>query len=333
MPIWDVLKGDGITVLLMASMRWSSPIRPGLATLEAFAAVARLGSFRAAATARGVTPSALSHLIRGLETGLGTRLFHRTTRSLRLTDAGERLLDRIGPALGEIDVALTCLGAAATRPSGRLRLNVPRSAVPLVIAPLLPRFLADYPEVTLEVVGDDRLVDIVSGGFDAGIRLATRLAPGMVAVKLSPRRRFAVVGSPAYLATHGRPRTPFDLSAQACICRRYPAGGRYAWEFVNPADGEVVEIDVDGRIVTTEVSLMRAACVAGAGLAHLFEHDVADLLASGALVRVLEDWCPPLAGFSLYYPSRRHPPAALRAFIDTAREVLSAAQPATGRIG
>ncbi len=303
-------------------MSSNSPQHPGLAALEAFLAVARLGSFRAAAAARGVTPSAFSHSMRSLEARLGTRLFHRTSRSVRLTDAGERLLARLAPALGEIEDAMTALGAEVDRPSGRLRLNVPHSAIPLIIAPLLPRFLADYPAVTLDVVADDGLVDIVAAGFDAGIRPEWRLAPGMIAVPLRPQRRFAVVAAPSYLARRGTPETPADLASHDCICHRYPSGGRYAWEFAR--GDETLQVEVAGRIATNDPALMRAAALAGAGLAHLFEHSVADALAAGTLVRVLADWCPPLPGFSLYYPGRRQPPPPLRAFIATAREVLSA---------
>lgn len=302
-------------------MSKSSSQPPGLAALDAFLAVARLGSFRAAADARGVTPSAFSHAMRSLEARLGTRLFHRTSRSVRLTESGEQLLARVGPALGEIEDAVAMLGTETEAPAGRLRLNVPHSAIPLIIAPLLPRFLADFPAVSLEVVGDDRLVDIVAAGFDAGIRPGRRLAPGMVAVPLRPARRFAVVASPAYLARHGSPAMPADLAGHDCICRRYPSGGRYAWEFAR--DGEILEVDVSGRIATNDPGLMQAAALAGAGLAHVFTHDVAEALAAGTLVRVLADWCPPLPGFSLYYPGRRQPPGPLRAFITTARRLLA----------
>lgn len=308
-------------------MSLSSSHRPGLAAFDAFLAVARLGSFRAAAAARGVTPSAFSHSMRSLEARLGTRLFHRTSRSVRLTEAGEQLLARAGPALDEIEDVVAALGAGADPPAGRLRLTVPHSAIPLIIAPLLQRFLADFPAVSLEVVGDDGLVDIVAAGFDAGIRPGRRLAPGMVAVPLRPERRFAVVAAPSYLARRGRPETPADLAGHDCICRRYPSGGRYAWEFAR--DGETLEVEVAGRIATNDPALMRVAALAGAGLAHVFTHDVAEALAAGTLVRVLADWCPPLPGFSLYYPGRRQLPPPLRAFIATAREVLATdAQPA-----
>ena len=302
-------------------MSSDSPHHPGLAALEAFLAVARLGSFRAAAAARGVTPSAFSHAMRSLEARLGTRLFHRTSRSIRLTDAGERLLVRLAPALGEVEDALAALSAETDHPAGRLRLNVPHSAIPLIVEPLLPRFLADYPAVSLDVVADDGLVDIVAAGFDAGIRPEWRLAPGMTAVPLRPRRRFAVVAAPSYLARRGVPQTPSDLAGHDCIVHRYPSGGRYAWEFAR--GGETLEVEVVGRIATNDPVLMRAAAMAGAGLAHLFEHTVADALAAGTLTRVLADWCPPLPGFSLYYPGRRQPPPPLRAFIATARRVLA----------
>jgi DNA-binding transcriptional LysR family regulator len=299
-----------------------SPQHPGLAALEAFIAVARLGSFRAAAAARGVTPSAFSHAMRSLEARLGTRLFHRTSRSISLTDAGERLLARLAPALGEIEDAMAALSAETDHPTGRLRLNVPHSAVPLIIEPLLPRFLADYPAVSLDVVADDGLVDIVAAGFDAGIRPEWRLAPGMIAVPLRPRRRFVVVAAPSYLARRGAPTTPSELADHDCIVHRYPSGGRYAWEFAR--GGQTLQVEVTGRIATNDHVLMRAAAIAGAGLAHLFEHTVSDALAAGTLTRVLSDWCPPLPGFSLYYPGRRQPPPPLRAFIATARKVLAA---------
>jgi DNA-binding transcriptional LysR family regulator len=295
---------------------------PGLAALETFLAVARHGSFRAAAVARGVTPSALSHAMRGLEARLGTRLFHRTSRSVRLTEAGEGLLARLAPALGEVEDAVAAVSATTGPVAGRLRLTVPYSAVPLVIAPVLPRFLAQYPGVSLEVVADDGLVDIVAAGFDAGIRPEWRLAPGMVAVKLRPRRRFAVVASPDYLARRGTPRSPAELAEHACIVHRYPSGGRYAWEFAR--GGEALQVEVTGPLATNDPALMRAAALAGAGLAHMYEHRVEDALQSGALRRVLAEWCPPLPGFSLYYPGRRQPPPPLRAFLAVAREVLAA---------
>ena len=290
---------------------------PSLPALEAFLAVARHGSFRKAASERNVSASALSHVIRGLEDILGVRLFNRTNRSIRITAAGEHLLKRIGPALGDIAEAIEEVNAFRGRPAGLLRLNVPRIAAELVVKPVMGRFLATYPEITLEVVSDDGLVDIVAAGFDAGIRPGRKLARGMVAVPVGPQRRFAVVGAPAYFAGRDRPCVPQDLHAHACVERRFPDGSRYAWEFARGAD--VVEVEVSGPLIVDDSALAVAAALDGIGLAHIHDGLVADHAARGDLVRVLEDWCPPLAGFFLYYPGRRQVPAALRAFIDTVR--------------
>jgi len=202
-----------------------------LADLDAFAAVARHRNFRKAAAERGVTPSALSHAMRALEERLGVRLLNRTTRSVTPTEAGEQLLGRLAPALREVVDALDDLNAFRATPQGRLRLNVPRPAARLLLAPLLARFLAAHPRIALEIVTDDGLVDIVAGGFDAGIRFGESLAPGMVAVPIGPPQRLVVVASCAYLARHGTPATPRDLHGHACIGRRFPSGALYAWEF------------------------------------------------------------------------------------------------------
>jgi DNA-binding transcriptional LysR family regulator len=276
-------------------------VLPGIPALQVFLAVARHQSFRKAAAERGVSPSALSHIIRGLEDGLGVRLFNRTSRSIGITAAGEHLLQRIGPALGDIAEAIEQVNAFRGRPAGTLRLNVPRTAAELVVKPIMARFLAAYPEIRLEVVGDDGLVDIVAQGFDAGIRPGHQLAQDMIAVPVGPRRRFAVVASPAYFAGRDRPRAPQDLLAHACIARRYPSGSRYAWEFAK--GDEVLEVDVSGPLVLDDSMMMRQAALDGVGLAHLYESFVADHLARGDLVRVLEDWCPVLPHFFLYYPA------------------------------
>ena len=287
---------------------------PGLPALEAFLAVARHQSFRKAAAERGVSPSALSHVIRGLEDSLDVRLFNRTNRSIRITAAGEHLLKRLGPAVGDIAAAIEGVNAFRGRPAGLLRLNVPRIAAELVVKPVMGRFLTTYPEVRLEVVSDDGLVDIVAEGFDAGIRPGRRLAQDMIAVPVGPQRRFAIVGAPTYFADRNRPRIPQDLHAHACIGRRYPSGTRYAWELAR--DGEVMEVDVAGPLVVDDSALMVWAALDGIGLAFVYESLVADHLAAGELVRVLEDWCPLLPHFFLYYPGRRQIPAPLRAFID-----------------
>ncbi len=290
---------------------------PALSALETFLAVARHGSFRRAAAERRVSPSALSHVMRGLEATLDMRLFNRTNRSIRLTEAGAHLVERIAPALGEITEAIEHAHGLQGRPAGRLRINVPRIAAELVIKPVLGRFLATYPEIKLDVVCDDGLVDIVAKGFDAGIRPGKRLGPDMIAVPVGPLLRFVVVGSPAYLAGRNPPVIPQDLHTHACVGRSYPSGARYAWEFARA--GTAVEVDVSGPLVVDETALMVSAALDGIGLAHVYEGLVTEHIARGALVRVLEDWCPSLPHFFLYYPGRRHIPAPLRAFIDMVR--------------
>ncbi len=291
---------------------------PGFAALQAFVAVARHGSFRRAATERGVSASAFSHVIRGLEEALDTRLFHRTSRSVGLTQAGMDLLQRIEPALSELAEALGEARASSGKPSGSLRLNVPRIANTLIIEPVIGRFLSAYPDIRLDVVSFDGLVDIVAEGFDAGIRRDRRLAPGMIARPVGPARRFAVVGTPTYFATHAPPLVPHDLQAHRCIERRYPDGTRYAWEFER--NGEALELEVTGPLVVDDTALMIRAALHGVGLAFVFEEVVADHVRNGALRRVLEEWCPVKPRFHLYYPGRRQVPAALRAFIDTVCE-------------
>ena len=290
---------------------------PNLTAFEAFLAVAKHGSFRRAAAERGVSSSALSHAMRGLEERLGVRLFNRTNRSIHLTAAGEHLLRRVGPALDDIGEAVAELGLLRRRPAGTLRLNVPRNANELVIRPVLARFLHAHPAVTLEVTTEDALVDIVAGGFDAGIRAGQHLGLDMICVPVEPPLRFAVVGAQAYLAARGTPGAPHDLADHACIGRRYPGGARYTWVFAR--DGEEVEVPVSGPLVADDRALIVAAALDGVGLAHIHEAFVSDAIARGALVRVLADWCPPLPSFFLYYPGRRQPPAPLRAFIDVLR--------------
>jgi DNA-binding transcriptional LysR family regulator len=292
----------------------SSELGPTLAALQTFVSVARHGSFRRAAIERGVSASAISHVIRGLEDQLDVRMFHRTSRSISLTQAGRELLQRITPALGEVSEALDRARASGGRPSGLLRLNVPRVASALIVEPMIGRFLSTYPDIRLEVVTSDGLVDIVAEGFDAGIRRDRRLAPGMIARPVGPGRRFAVVGAASYFTRRSRPLTPHELQGHACIGRRFPDGSRYAWEF--DKEGEVLELEVKGPLVVDDAALMLRAALDGVGLAFMFEELVAEHVASGALVRVLDEWCPVKPRFFLYYPGRRQVPAALRAFID-----------------
>ena len=291
----------------------SSQAEPSLAALNAFVSVARHGSFRRAALERGVGASAFSHVIRGLEDMLDVRLFHRTSRSVSLTEVGRELLERIGPALGEVAEALGSARTSGGSPSGSLRLNVPRIANALVIEPVIGRFLSTYPDIRLDVVSFDGLVDIVADGFDAGIRRDRRLAPGMIARPVGPARRFAVVGAPSYFADRARPLEPNDLQGHRCIERRYPNGSRYAWEFDH--DGEASELEVTGPLVVDDTALMIRAALDGVGLAFVFEELVAGHVATGALVRVLSDHCALKPRFYLYYPGRRQVPAPLRAFI------------------
>jgi len=285
--------------------------------LAAFAAVARLRSFRKAALERGVSASALSHALRALEERLGVRLLNRTTRSVTPTEAGQLLLARLAPAMREIDDALLDLSALQDVPAGKLRLNVPRPAARLLLAPMLASFVARYPRVQVEVVTDDGMIDIVRDGFDAGIRFGEQVAADMIAVPVGAPQPFVVVGAPAYLAAYGAPSTPRALLNHACIGRRFPSGRQYAWEF-EPA-GEAVSIAVGGPLVFDDDELMLRAARDGAGLAYVYEADARADIAAGRLVCVLENCLPPPSRYFLYYPGRRQMPAVLRALVDMLR--------------
>ena len=290
--------------------------RRTFAELSAFAAVAEHKSFVRAAAHLGVTPSALSQTIRQLEARLGMVVLHRTTRSVALSAAGERLLTRLAPTLVELDAALadTAASAAPGVPSGRLRINLSRIAAELIAAPRLAAFAEACPDVTLELIVDDRLVDIVAGRFDAGVRLGERLDKDMVAVEVGGRQRLMVVGAPAYFARHGRPRQPRDLLAHRCVINLMPGGEPYRWELER--DGSELELAVTGPVLTNDPALAYAAVLAGTGLGFAFEAQVAGALASGALEATLPAWSPSFPGFHIYYPGRRHVSPALRAFID-----------------
>ena len=285
--------------------------------LTAFAAVARLRSFRKAALERCVSASALSHALRTLEERLGVRLLNRTTRSVTPTEAGQRLLARLAPAMREIDDALLDLSTLQDVPAGKLRLNVPRPAARLLLAPMLSCFVARYPRVQVELVTDDGMIDIVRDGFDAGIRFGEQVAADMIAVPVGAPQPFLVVASPAYLAAHGAPATPHALLEHACIGRRFPSGRQYAWEFGQ--EGEAVSIAVSGPLVFDDDELMLRAARDGAGLAYVYEADARADIAAGRLVNVLERCLPPPSRYFLYYPSRRQMPAVLRAFVDMLR--------------
>lgn len=299
--------------------------RPSLNDLQAFAIVARLRSFRRAALELDVSPSALSHTLRALETRLGLRLLNRTTRSVAPTEAGQALLERLAPALLAIEGALDQLDAFRRSPLGTLRINAPRAAIEFVLAPLAARFLRENPGMRLELVAENRLVDIVADGFDAGVRFGASLAQDMVALPLGPAQRFVVVGAPAYLAQFGVPRTPRELAAHRCICQRFPDGGLLRWYFERA--GERLDIEVRGPLVVSEAGLARCAAEDGLGLAFLYQQLAAPAIGAGRLVTVLDDWRPPESGFFLYYPSHRLVPAGLRAFIELVRAVYPLGAP------
>ena len=292
-----------------------------LADLNAFLAVARAKGFREAARASGGSASGLSEAVRRLETQLGVRLLHRTTRSVSITEAGQRLLERLTPALTEVQAALDVVNGFRDRPAGTLRLNVAVSAARLVLPAIVPGFLAAYPDIALEVFADDSFVDVLAVGCDAGIRYEERLEKDMIAVPIGPRvQRFALAASPAYLARCGQPGHPSDLLQHACLQGRFSSGALPAWEFER--EGETVRIHPTGPLIVqigTGIDLVVDAAVAGTGLVYLFEDWLRPQLDSGALLPVLEPWWPRFSGPFLYYSGRRLPPAPLRAFIDFVR--------------
>jgi DNA-binding transcriptional LysR family regulator len=292
-----------------------------LGDLTAFVAVARSGGFRDAARASGSSASSLSEAVRRLETSLGVRLLNRTTRSVAPTEAGARLLDRLGPALVEVEAALDVVNGFRDRPAGTLRLNVPVSAARLVLPRIVPPFLAAYPDIRLEVIAEDSFVDMLAAGCDAGIRYDERLEQDMIAIPIGPReQRFATAASPAYLDRHGRPDHPRELLSHACLRGQFASGAMTAWEFER--DGEVVKVDTTGPLIVrvgAATDLAVDAAVAGSGVIHLFEDWLRPYLDSGSLEPVLEPWWQRFSGPFLYYPSRRYLPAPLRAFIDFTR--------------
>ena len=292
---------------------------PSTADLSIFLSIAQHLSFSRAAVDLGLTPSALSHSLRALENRLGVRLFNRTTRSVALTEAGERLYGRLKPAFRDIEDALEDLNHFRDKPSGNLRITSGRQACELVLLPIASEFLQAYPDIRLEVVESDALLDIVAAGFDAGVRFGNRLEADMVSLPIGPDLRSVVVGSPAFFQRHPAPQQPEDLHALPCIRHRFPSGSMYRWEFER--GGIEQEIDVNGPLTLGDVSLMVGPALQGLGLAYVFEDMVSEHLAAGRLVQVLADWCPYYPGLHLYYPSRRHVPAPLKAFIDFARNV------------
>ncbi|MEN3748195.1 LysR substrate-binding domain-containing protein [Sphingomonas sp. HF-S3] len=291
--------------------------RGDLDDLAAFAAVARARSFTRAAAALGLSPSALSHAMRGLEARLGVRLLARTTRSVAPTPAGERLLASLGPALDEVGRGLAALADWRGAPSGTLRLTTFSSGARMVLAPRLPQFLLDHPDVSIEVIVDDRFTDLVAEGFDAGIRLGESVDRDMIAIRVGPDMRTLVVGTPGYFDRRARPVTPDQLDAHVCVnYRLIGGGGLLPWEFGQ--GGREIRYRPTGQLIVNDEVLAGAAVRAGAGLGYMIESDVAAEIADGRLIQVLDDWCPPFDGYYLYYPSRQVTPA-LRALIDALR--------------
>jgi len=296
--------------------------RGNLIELEAVLAIVRRGGFRAAARELEMSPSALSHAVAALEARLGARLFNRTTRSVALSAAGEQFVAEVAPALAAIRAAMDGAGEHGAGPSGRLRLNTSLGAARLILRPLILEYLRRHPQVQVEVATEGALVDIVAKGFDAGVRLAEAAPADMIAVPIQRTIRSIIVCSPDYLADRPAPATPHDLMGHRCIRARMASGAIYHWEFEKR--GQSVAVDVPGALTLDESDLMREAALDGAGLAFVAEPAVADDLAAGRLVQVLDDWTPPYPGLCLYYPSRRHMPASLRAFVALVRERLAA---------
>jgi DNA-binding transcriptional LysR family regulator len=286
--------------------------------LAAFAAVAKARSFTRAGAALGVSPSALSQTIKGLETRLGVPLLTRTTRSVAPTEAGDRLLQTIAPRFEEIEQAMATLAELRERPAGTIRITAGEHAARTVLQPSLAKLLPDHPDIRVEIAVDYGLVDIVAEGYDAGVRLGEQVAKDMIALRIGPDMRMAVVGSPAYFRTRKKPKTPQDLTDHNCINMRLPTyGGLFPWEFEK--DGRDLNVRVDGQLVFNTLRQRLDSALQGLGLAYMPEDTVAPGIASGDLVSVLSDWCPPFSGYHLYYTSRRHASPAFSLLIDALR--------------
>jgi DNA-binding transcriptional LysR family regulator len=293
-------------------------LRQDVSDLLAFLAVARERSFTRAAAKLGVSQSALSHTIREMETRLRLRLLTRTTRSVSPTEAGERLLRTVGPHLDQIDTELTALNKFRDKPAGTIRITAGEHAAETILWPAIAKLLPNYPDVSVEVTIDYGLTDIVAERYDAGVRLGEQVGKDMIAVRIGPDMRMAVVAAPSYFKTRRRPKTPEDLTSHACINLRLPTyGGLYAWEFEK--NGRELKVRVEGQLVFNNIVLRLNAALAGLGLAYLPEDMVKTHLAKRRLVRVLADWCPPFSGYHLYYPSRRQHTPAFTLLVDALR--------------
>ena len=288
--------------------------RVQLSQLAVLATVAEGKSFRKAATELGIAPSAVSHAVSALETSLGLRLLHRTTRSVSPTEEGRRLLETLAPALADIDTVISTLAEHGGRPAGPLRVTLPRLAAEELLMPRLSEFLDLYPDISLEIATHDSFEDIVANGFDAGFRLGENLEADMIAVRASGPWRGAIVASPGYFKKHPIPQHPRELMQHRCINRRFSSGRIYRWELEK--DGKPLVVDVQGTLILSDQNLICRAAIDGAGLAFVFEQRVEEHIKAGRLLRVLEDWCAPFDGFYIYYPSRRQMRPALRAFVD-----------------
>jgi len=286
--------------------------------LRAVIAVARRGSFRAAAEALDLSPTALSRAVAAIEERMRVKLFDRTTRTVAMTEAGRRFIAKVEPALAEISLAMDVANASGEAPAGTLRLNAAEGAARMFLAPVVLEFLDRYPDMHVELISEGSLVDIVAGGFDAGIRFFEAVPRDMISVPIESEHSMAVVASPAYLSGRVEPRTPGDLLKHDCIRIRHPSGVLYRWEFSKRGRDE--RVDVSGRLTVNNYNVAIDAALAGAGVTYTSHYFVRDHIASGRLVRVLEDWTPPFEGLHLYYPKHRHKKAGLRALVELVRE-------------
>ena len=289
--------------------------RAYLPQLAIFAAVANLRGFRSASASLGLSPSAVSHAVSELEAKLECRLFQRSTRSLALTEAGARLLERLGPALGEIELAVRDASETDVRPRGRVRITAQYLSAENLLAPHLAGFLSAHPEISLEITTDDRFVDIVADGYDAGIRLGENLEPDMIATRIGGQLRLILIAAPSYLEKYGAPRSLEELTKHKCLRRRFSTGRIYDWEFERGGEAVVLH-DLPATLTSNNDRLLLDAAVNGVGIAYLLEPRVAGYLAEGRVIALLPQYTPPFAGFFLYHPSRKQMRPALRAFID-----------------
>ncbi|TIP14931.1 LysR family transcriptional regulator [Mesorhizobium sp.] len=295
--------------------------RLGLHDLEAVVAVARRSSFRGAALELGMSTTALSNAVGKLEAHLGVRLFNRTTRSVSLSDAGRLFVESVGPALQDIHGAMDAARSKQANPTGTLRINSYATAAREILSPLLLEFIRRYPQVHIDLVTEGRLLDIVAEGFDLGVRRATLVPSDMIAISLGRPQRNVVIGSPDYFKSYGTPSTPTDLLQHRCIRIRLPNGALFRWRFEK--DGEPLLIDVNGPMTLDEASLSRGTVLEGVALGYVMERDVREDIEAGRLISVLKEWMPPSDELCIYYPGRRNPSAAHRAFVELAQELGS----------